>query len=178
MTTTTATTNNKTPAPLYVRFAQVLKDICLEETGLEPTAAPTETGLPQNGGYFFVEFGPHGGDTCALIVPRSKTRMGTCHVHVDCSDLEGWVDDGGKAPGKVISFFVPDAELLRPVIRRLAGASKRPNRSASGRTVVKTVAPAVDVFGPPLEEMLELASAPGSYATSEESEAELQTTAG
>ena len=108
---------NVTKAPLYVQFAQALRERCAE-LGIEPTAAGTETGLPQNEGYFFVEFGPHG-QSAAIIVPKSKTRMGNVHLHIDASDLEGCVELP-KKNGRVICHFVPDVDLLTPVLKRLA----------------------------------------------------------
>lgn len=164
------------PAPLYVQFAQALKQK-IAEMGLEfEESEGTETGFPQNEGYFFVRSAP---GLAAMIVPKSKTRMGNVHLHIDASDLEGWVPLP-KKNGKVIGHFVPDLDLLTPVLAMLPGRAKRPTIVASRAPVSATpkapvTGPMTDVFGEALTNMLLDSQLEGSFATAEESEAELAT---
>jgi hypothetical protein len=130
-------TNAPKSAPLYVQFAQALRVKC-QELGLEPLSAGTETGFPQNENYFFVRFGTQ--DAAALIVPKSKLRMGMCDVHIDVSTLEGGMALK-KKNGKVLSHFAPDVDLIaKHVLPRLPGASKRATIVASGSTQKAPVA--------------------------------------
>jgi len=117
-----STTTNA--APLYVQFAaQIRAEI--EAQGLpEPTAAETPTGFPENEGYFFVEFGPHGSSP-ALIVPKSKTRMGALHSHVDLSGIPGHIALP-RRNGRVVCHFEPDAAKVSKALASFVGASKRP----------------------------------------------------
>lgn len=110
-------------APLYVQFAQQLKQKCAE-MGLSPLTADTETGFPQNEGWFFVRFGDQ--NSAALIVPKSKGRMGNCHSHIDLSDVPGYIPLP-KKNGRVVCHYSADVDLIaKHVLPRLPGASKRP----------------------------------------------------
>jgi hypothetical protein len=128
-------TATQTPntAPLYVQFAAKIRERALE-LGLHFETAATETGFPQNEGYFFVRTAPN---SAAMIVPKSKVRMGNVHLHVDCSDLEGHVPLP-KKNGKVLGHFVADIGLLDRVMARLVGASKRPTQFARQAPVAAT----------------------------------------
>lgn len=139
----TATNNTKT-APLYVQFAQALLKRCAE-MGLEPLRAETETGFPQNEGYFFVRFGDQ--SSAAAIVPKSKLRMGNVHLHIDAEGLDGYIPLP-KKNGKVICHFVADVDLLaKHILPRLPGARKRDTIVASKAPVSRPVeTPVTDVF--------------------------------
>jgi len=121
-----------TTTPLYVQFAAALKQKCAE-LGLKFEECPgTETGFPQNEGYFFVRTAP---GQAAMIVPKSKTRMANVHLHIDLTGVEGHVQLP-KKNGKVLGHFVPDLDLIAEhVLPRLPGASKRATIIASRATV-------------------------------------------
>ena len=154
-------TTTKT-APLYVQFAQALHAKC-QELGLQPTRYETPTGFFENANFFFVEFGPHL-QAPALIVPKSATRMGRCDLHIDCSDLPGWIP-ATKKNGKVVGHFAPDLDLLTPVLKRLPGGAKR----ATQAPVATPVKAPVDTKAG--EEELK------SWAPDEETEGEFSTQA-
>ncbi len=140
-------------APLYVQFAQQIR-AQIQALGLPaPTSAPTPTGFPENDGYFFVEWGTHL-VAPALIVPKSKTRMGALHSHVDLSGLDGHIALP-RRNGRVVCHFEPDVSKVRNALARFIGASKAPARApvrrltpASGTPVAASQAPIV-----PLEAM-------------------------
>jgi len=118
------TASNKT-APLYVQFINEIKAE-LDILGLPaPTSAPTETGLPENNGWVFIEFGPHGGNTPALIVPKSKTRMGVLHSHIDLAGVDGYLRPVSNN-GRVVCHFEPNASKAASALASFVTASKRP----------------------------------------------------
>lgn len=117
-------TASNTSTALYVQFANQIR-AQIKALGLpEPTAAATPTGFPENEGYFFVEWGPHG-QAPALIVPKSKTRMGNLHSHVDLSGIPGHIALP-KKNGKVVCHFEPDASKVSKALASFIGSSKRP----------------------------------------------------
>ncbi len=154
---TTTTTNSQKSAPLYVQLAQAIMLAC-QERGLQPqTDDQTETGFPQNKGYFFVRFGQ--GLTAALIVPKSVAKVGLCDSHVDLSGLDGYVPLR-KENGKVLCHFDPSVGDVTQVIERLIGASKRDTRTpvrlpaqkaaafvAAAPAEVPAIAPPTDTYG-------------------------------
>ena len=109
---------------LYIQFANALRAEIRAQGLPEPTAAETPTGFPENEGYFFVEFGPHG-QSPALIVPKSKTRMGNLHSHVDLSTLSGHIPLPRKN-GRVVCHFEPDVAKVSKAFASFVHASKRP----------------------------------------------------
>src|SRR5512146_542934 len=116
-------TASNTTAPLYVQFAQALRAE-IAHLGLPaPISAPTETGFPQNAGYFFVRWDT--ADSAALIIPQSKTRMGNLHSHVDLSRFQGHVALP-RRNGRVVCHFTPDVALVSKALHLFVGASKRP----------------------------------------------------
>lgn len=135
-----STTNTKTATPFYVQFAAAILEKCAE-LGLEPQLADTETGFPQNKGYFFVRFGADA-NSPALIVPKGETRISKCDVHIDLSGLPGHMPLA-KPNGKVICHFAPDSELIaKHLLPRLVGASKRPTAFvAKAQQVTASAAP-------------------------------------
>ena len=124
-------TQAKTPS--YVQFCHALVAECRAQ-GLQPITAGTETGLPQNKGFAFLRFSEDG---AALIVPKSVTRMGSLHSHVDLSGADGYIPLE-KPNGKVMCLFAPDLEKVRAIVGRFVGASKRatvvPSKATPGAT--------------------------------------------
>ncbi len=117
-----STTSNV--APLFVQFAQAIRAEISRQGLPEPTHAETPTGFPENDGYFFVEWGTHGAAP-ALIVPKSKTRMGNLHSHVDLSGVPGFIALP-KRNGRVVCHFEPDVSKVSKALHSFVGASKRP----------------------------------------------------
>lgn len=112
--------NTQTTAPLYVQFAQAIRD-AIQAQGLPaPESAQTETGFPQNEGYFFVRW-----SDAALIVPKSKLRMSNLHSHVDLSGQSGYIALP-KKNGRVVCHFTPDITKVSEVLHLFVNASKRP----------------------------------------------------
>lgn len=168
-------------APLYVQFANQIK-AQIKALGLpEPTTAATPTGFPENEGYFFVEWGTHG-QAPALIVPKSKTRMGNLHSHVDLSGIPGHIALP-KRNGKVVCHFEPDASKVSKALASFIGSSKRPTAAPVRRlapTLTATNGVASQAPQGPTAADLELASwgqfsatpsAPAGYSDDEAEEA-------
>lgn len=134
-----------TTAPLYVQFAAQIR-AAAEEQGLpQPEAAATPSGFPENENYFFVRW-----NDAALIVPKSKTRMGNLHSHIDLSGLDGYVALP-KKNGRVVCHFSPDVRLVSKALSLFVNASKRPVAppvkrlaSDSGPVVATASGPAYD----------------------------------
>lgn len=163
---------------LYVQFAAQIRAM-IEEQGLPaPASADTPTGFPENEGYFFVEWGPHL-QAPALIVPKSKTRMGNLHSHLDLSALPGHIALPRKN-GKVVCHFEPDLAKVSKALASFASgsASKRPTAAPVRRLVAASQATPAPASGPTPGD-LELASwgqfsapaKPGQYSDSEADEA-------
>lgn len=133
------TTN--TSAPLYLAFAAALHAE-IKALGLpSPTLASTPTGFPENENFFFVEWGAHG-QAPALIVPKSKTRMGTIDSHLDLSGASGHIALP-KKNGRVICKFEPDISKVSKVLAQFVGASKRPVAAPVRRLVSASATPPV-----------------------------------
>lgn len=109
--------------PLYVQFIDQVRAAIRAEGLPEPTAAETPSGLPENEGYCFIEWGAHG-SAPAMIVPKSKTRMGNLHSHVDLSGHQGHIQLP-KRNGRVVCHFAPDVALVSRALHAFMGASKR-----------------------------------------------------
>lgn len=128
-----------TKTPFYVQFAAAILAKC-QELGLEPQLADTETGFPQNKGYFFVRFGTDA-NSPALIVPKGESRITKCDVHIDLSGLPGHLPLA-KPNGKVMCHYTPDSELIgKHLLPRLVGASKRPTAFVAKAQQVTASAP-------------------------------------
>lgn len=126
-------------APLYVQFAHAIRAE-IARLGLPaPIQADTETGFPQNAGYFFVRWDT--ADSAAIIVPQSKTRMGNLHSHIDLTGFDGHVGLPRKN-GRVACHFRPEIRLVSAVLHLFVGASKRPVAPPVRRLMVASVAPA------------------------------------
>jgi len=170
----TTTTTAQKSVPMYVQFAAALRARA-EELGLQFESAATETGFPQNDGYFFVRTGP---SAAAMIVPKGKGRMANVHLHIPLDPTtEGYVALP-KKNGRVLCHFAADLDLIaKHVLPALPGASKRPVARPLGTTHSKPVeAPVGDVFGAALDDLLAVSEpASGSFASVEESEEEFQT---
>lgn len=120
------TTSTSTTVPYMQFLAAVRAEI--RRLGLpEPSTAPTPSGLPENKGYVFIEWGEHL-LVPALIVPKSTLRMGNLHSHVDLSDLPGYIPLR-KPNGRVVCHFEPDPTKVSAALRRLIGASKVASRT-------------------------------------------------
>jgi len=129
-------TMSTTTTKSYVTFTAALIAKCTE-LGLSPLRdMTTESTLPENAGWAFLRFGDN--NSAALIVPKSVTRMGNCHVHIDCASSPGVVPLP-KKNGRVICHHTPDLELLmKHVVPRLPGASKRDVLPPTRKTPVTT----------------------------------------
>lgn len=113
-----------TTAPLYVQFAQALRTE-IARLGLPaPETHATPSSFYENGNWFFVEWGTHLA-VPALIVPKSMTRMGNVHSHLDLSHLPGHIALP-KKNGRVACHFAPDVSLISASLHLFIGASKRP----------------------------------------------------
>ena len=113
--------------PAYVQFIAGIRRT-IQGLGL-PTPTldeSTPTGLPENNGYVFVEWGVHG-VAPAIIVPKSVMRMGNLHSHLDLSAYPGHVPLP-KKNGRVVCHFEADLAKVSRVLSLFADAtaSKRP----------------------------------------------------
>jgi len=169
------TASNKT-APLYVQFINEIKAE-LDILGLPaPTSAPTETGLPENNGWVFIEFGPHGGNTPALIVPKSKTRMGVLHSHIDLAGVDGYIRPVSNN-GRVVCHFEGIASKAARALFSFVNASKRPVAPPTRQSTTSQATPNTTPKAPqgPTPGELEAASWAsahvGSYSDDEAEEA-------
>jgi hypothetical protein len=106
----------------YVQYAQVLHSM-IEDLGLPPPVhADTETGFPQNEGWFFVRWG--NSESAALIVPKAKRGMRSLHSHLDLSGHDGFIPLPAKN-GRVVCHFESDLSKVRKVLHLFVSASKR-----------------------------------------------------
>ena len=115
----------KNTAPSYLTLIASLLEAC-DKLGYTPTREATTSTLPENAGWCFLRFGDK--SAAALII--SKTGR-VCDVHVDASDLEGWMDlsrPNGRVMGHIDQNLVKD---WAPLLTRLSGASKRAIKRAS-----------------------------------------------
>ena len=147
MTTTTAQSQHLAFIAQTLAAARALG---LPDPQLDPS---TESGLPENKGYVFIEYGPHL-VAPAIIVPKSARGPVTVHSHVDLSDLDGYVPLT-KPNGRVVCHFRAEPRAVAQALTRFVGASKRPVAApvrrptpASGQPVSTPVAaPAPDPSG-------------------------------
>lgn len=167
-------------APLYVQFAnQIRAEIAAQ--GLPPAeTSPTPSGFPENENYFFVEWGAHG-LAPALIVPKSKTRMGNIHSHVDLvsAQVPGAIPLP-KKNGRVVCHLSPDMTSVSKALRLFVGASKRPvaapvrrlsGVSAPALQDARHVTPALTLPEGPSEYDAPKLRGPGSYSDQDAEEA-------
>lgn len=117
--------SNQTQQSQHLTFiAQTLahaRALGLPDPQLDPS---TESGLPENKGFVFIEYGPHL-VAPAIIVPRSARGPAIVHSHIDLSDLDGYVPLP-KPNGRVVCHFLADPAKVASALARFVGASKRP----------------------------------------------------
>jgi hypothetical protein len=90
-----------------------------------PTLDPsTESGLPENKGYVFIEWGAHGAAP-ALIVPKAANGVRQVDSHIDLSDMDGHIPLS-KPNGRVVCRMEGDVAKVSRALARFVGASKRP----------------------------------------------------
>lgn len=120
-------TNSSKTQHAYIQFTASVRRT-IDGLGLPtPTLDPsTPTGLPENDGYVFVEWGQHL-VAPAIIIPKSKLRMGNLHSHLDLSAYPGHVPLP-KKNGRVVCHFEADLAKVSRVLALFADAtaSKRP----------------------------------------------------
>lgn len=97
------------------------KALGLPDPQLDPS---TESGLPENKGYVFIEYGPHLAAP-AIIVPKSARGPAIVHSHVDLADMDGYIPLP-KPNGRVVCHFKADPQAVASALTRFVGASKRP----------------------------------------------------
>ena len=120
--------SNQNQAPVHLQLVRQILAAAQAQGLPAPSADPTTpSGLPENEGFVFIEWGPHG-VAPALIVPKSKNRMGALHSHLDLSDLDGHVPLP-RRNGRVACHFEPDAAKVSRALARFIGASKAPARA-------------------------------------------------
>ena len=125
--------SNNSTVPAYLNLVAHILATC-EELGAEPTRAATPSTLPENKGYVFVRFGE---GAAAAIIPKSTGQVKLIDVHVDLSDLPGWVPLT-KPNGRVIGRIDASTADWSQILPRLMGASKRPVQRASGTASSQT----------------------------------------
>lgn len=135
MTTTTASTTT----PVYITFIKALKDECVRQGLPAPDSAPTLSGLPENMGYCFLQWSNGTAEPARLIIPKSITRMGSLHSHVDLSAYEGHIALR-KPNGKVVCHFAPSLELVKATLSLFVGASRRASQAPVKRPPVASPA--------------------------------------
>lgn len=126
--------------PAYLVLVAQLLEQC-SDVGVEPIRAATPSTLPENKGYVFLRFGSD--QAAALIIPKATAEVKLCDIHVDCSDLPGWVPLK-KENGRVMGHIAPATADLKQIVERLIGASKRPVKRASAAASQAT--PDMDSF--------------------------------
>lgn len=118
-----------TTAPAYMTLIAALLETC-DELGLAPVRAETPSTLPENKGFVFLRFGH--ANAAALIVPKASAQVKLCDIHIDCSDLPGWVDL--KRPnGRVMGHVDASQADWMSILMRLSGAEKRAIARSSGK---------------------------------------------
>lgn len=136
--------SNSTQQSQHLTFiAQTLaaaKALGLPDPTLDPS---TESGLPENKGYAFIEYGVHL-VAPAIIVPKSARGPAIVHSHIDLSDMDGYVPLP-RPNGRVVCHLKADPKAVASALARFVGASKRPVAApvrrltpASGRPVAPT----------------------------------------
>lgn len=144
-------TNASASTVPYLQFIAAVRAE-IRRLGLpEPQTDPgTTSGLPENRGYVFIEWGAHL-IAPALIVPKSTLRMGNLHSHVDLGDLPGHIPL--RSPnGRVVCHFEPDIRKVSVALERFIGASKVASRTPV-RRLPTDARPASQAPGVPIEAM-------------------------
>jgi hypothetical protein len=123
------------------------KALGLPDPQLDPS---TESGLPENKGYVFIEYGPHGGAP-AIIVPKSARGPAIVHSHLDLSDLEGHVALP-RPNGRVVCHFKAEPVAVASALSRFCatGSSKRPVAAPVRRLTPASGQPVAPAHGQPV----------------------------
>lgn len=115
----------------------------------DPQADPgTESGLPENKGYVFIEYGPHLAAP-AIIVPKSARGPAIVHSHVDLSDMDGYIPLP-KPNGRVVCHFKATPAAVAQALTRFVGASKRPVAAPVRRLTPASGHPVAPAHGQPV----------------------------
>ena len=163
------------PASQHLTFiAQTLaaaKALGLPDPQLDPS---TESGLPENKGYVFIEYGPHGAAP-AIIVPKSARGPAIVHSHVDLSDMTEHYVPLPKPNGRVVCHLKAEPNAVASALSRFVNASKRPVASpvrrltpASGQPVSRPTDVLKGASQPAYDAAAEVASWSDPVASSDE----------